>query len=274
MFRHRGVVQMKLEDKTYNEKYPKFVVKKPNARLEGVPLGESITLKLVDDYFEWQGTRMSGPLLSKNIPYEGKTFSVHEMTATVVEPEIENMKYSAYNTATFGVPEAVAKDIGKDYDLEAIGGKTFKLTLIEKTGNAYKKDKDGNIELDSEGNKQLVEMTWMTFQTEEVLADGTTKVVGEGKGPKQESLQNGEGVSPEVKKVNASVSAEMEDEAREILDKAIKEGIKASNMSFDDFFDWVSNDDDESVAKLRDSLTDYSDEDGTRVIKVWYSYIF
>ena len=61
---------MKLKNTTYNEKYPSFDIRAMNARQEGVPLNESVTIQLVSDVFEWQGTALSGPLLQKEIKNE------------------------------------------------------------------------------------------------------------------------------------------------------------------------------------------------------------
>lgn len=224
---------MKLKDTTYNDKYPKFDIRKLSDEEEGISLNKSITIKVVDNYFEWEGKRISGPLLIKDIPYDNKTFRVNEMTGKIIEPEVENIRYSAYDQATFNVTDAIANAIKKDYDLEKIGGKTFKFTLVKKTGNAYDRDDEGNFNLDKDGNKQLVEKTWKTFQVEEVLPDGTTILVGEDSTPETPTpgKQSETSLPKHIQEFNKAVSNEtprgdweLPDTLKPFADELIKAG--------------------------------------------------
>jgi hypothetical protein len=230
---------MKLKD--YRKKgsdgkeYVSWQIKKLNEFGYGVIVGKENGIKLELSF---------DPQIKENIPYKDKKTGAQkyfDACSVLAKPitVIENIELSEeYGNANFQIPSNLKEPFSK----------CQKGDVIVVYLNPFK---------DKEGNDKAA------WKLDNESRDVNTK---------QQALDGS--ISPEVKKTNASVSAEMEDEAREILDKAIAAGIKGTNMGFDDFYEWVGNDADSDVQKLRDLLKDVSDEEGTKIIKVWYSYVF
>ena len=184
---------MKLKDTTYNEKYPSFDIRAMNPKMEGVPLGESLSIKLVPDVFMWDNPKtgekvaLSGPLLVKEIPKKaGGSFTVNELTGKVVSDNVDNIKYSERDQATFNINASVANKILEAYSCDELGGKTLKLTLVEETKDLPVKKEDGTIEVDENGKWVMKETTYMTFKSSIVNDDGSETPIG-GKGSNSSS---------------------------------------------------------------------------------------
>jgi len=250
---------MKLQKtKKYNESYPSFNLRAMDARQEGVPLGQSVTIKLVDSSYVWENkdnntkSALSGPLLIKTIPYNGKTFDVNNLTGTLVSGNVDNIATSGRDTTTFNITSGVAKKILESYStveldttyttkcVEELANKTLKFTLVEDSVDIPKKDKDGNIETDDDGKWVMEHKEFMTFDVSEVLDDGSEKKLGGNSSSSSACTPEAKSTIPIPKailEVNGAPTVELSDVEKAIF-KEVRTNEQFNNKS--DENSWIN----------------------------------
>lgn len=253
---------MKLKENIYQDKVQSYQIGKIDARMQGLALDQSLTIQLTNKDFAYSaktGTRRDN----------GQPYRIPTIVGKVIGEKPENVVYNDFDNARFQFGDAIDKylaPIEKD-----LAGKTIDIKLVEKEFNIPKRDSDGNVEKDQDGNMEFQKKTVLTFEVGLLNDDGSITLLSKGgSGSSTPSSSTPPPPIPkEVDEVNKEAGFDLTETEKAVFKAVRTDSVYAAwkdfgKKSLNDFramYDMVSD---------RESLPKY-DED--RVERLYKRYI-